>query len=192
MVRTRISCLAFLAFALGGCGGPQKDMGDMQSMEPPPRPKQLDRLEAFVGRWEGTMEMKMAGSPESMKATGVNKVGWACDGRYLMENMEGQMGDDKFVGIGMWGWDAKNNRYHIWWFESSGDASEGWATYNEADKSWHHEGSGHSAMVGKLTYFTGSTRFPDANTMEWSWKIWDNSWKWGEPIMEMSGTQRRK
>ena len=195
MARARfscLSCLAVLAFALAGCAEPQQDMGDMQSMEMPKRAEQLDRLEAFVGRWEGTMEMKMAGAPEPMKATGVNKITWACDKRFLMENMEGQMGDDKFVGIGLWGWDAAHNRYCISWFDSSGGVSEGWATYDEADKSWHHEASGENVMAGKRTYATGSTCFPDANTMEWTWKEWDNAFKWGEPIMEMSGTQRRK
>ena len=195
MVRAKfscLSCLAVLAFALGGCGEPQHDMGDMQSMEPPKRPEQLDRLEAWVGRWEGTMEMKMAGAPEPMKATGANEVRWACDKRYLMENFEGQMGDDKFVGIGLWTWDTSHNRYRIWWFDNSGSAAEGWATYDEADKSWHHESSGENAMAGKRTYGTGSTRFTDANTMEWTWKEWDNGFKWGEPIMEMSGTSHRK
>jgi len=196
MVRARVClpcCMAVLAFALSGCGEPKKDMGDMQSMEMPPRPEQLDRLETFVGRWEGTMEMKMAGSEETQKATGVNQVRWACDKRFLMEDFEGDMGEGhKFVGVGLWTWDDNHNRYRTWFFDNSGVANEGWATYDESDKTWHHEGSGENSMVGRRTYGKGSTRFIDANTMEWTWKEWDNGFKWGDPMMEMSGTSHRK
>jgi hypothetical protein len=35
-------------------------------------------------------------------------------------------------------------------------------------------------------------KLTDANTMEWTWKEWDNGMRWGKPVMEMSGTNRRR
>ena len=178
---------------MSGCSDLKMGAADKGEMKPPERPKALDRLEVLVGNWEGTMEMKMAGSPEVMKATGTNSINWACDKWVLMEHFEANMGEaGKMSGIGMWAWDAKKQAFRIWWADNSGSISEGSASYNEADKSWTHQGSGDNPMLGKRTYGQGTSRFTDDNTMEWTWKEWDNSFKWGKPVMEMSGTNHRK
>jgi len=185
--------LTLFAIVLVGCGEPQHDMAGEQGMKPPERPKQLDALKSFVGRWEGTSEMRMPGVDKPMKGTGVNEVRWACDGRFLMESFQADLGEgNKMTGIGLWTWDAEHKKYHTWWFDNFGTSGEGWVTYNEADKSWHHQASGENVMAGKHTYGEGTSRFVDDNTIEWTWKEWDNALKWGKAMMEMTGTQHRK
>ncbi|MCC7291014.1 MAG: DUF1579 family protein [Phycisphaerales bacterium] len=179
---------AFVAVsAITGCQQKAASMEDM--MQPPPRPAELDKLNVFVGTWESTGEMRMAGSDEVMQHKGTNTVSWDCDNRVLFERFEASMeGESPFKGIGVWSYDSGSGRYRIYWFDSFGSTNTGWATHDEKTDTWHFKGQGN--MGGKTSVIEGTARMIDKNTMEWSHIEWD-SWKL-KKMMEMKGTSRRK
>jgi hypothetical protein len=180
-----------VAAALAGCGDQKHDW---QTMAPPPRAAELDRLDKWVGSWESTGECTMAGAEKPMKCTGKNTVAWDCDNRVLVEHFEGQMegSDSKFKGIGIWTWDSRMNKYRIWWFDSFGEASDGVATYNEKEDIWNFHASGRNPMTGKPSYMTGTMKMTSPSTMEWTHKEWDNQFRWGTPTMDMKATSRKR
>lgn len=173
--------------AISGCQQKAASMEDM--MQPPPRPAELDKLNVFLGTWEGTAEMRMAGTDKVMHNKGVNTVSWECDNRVMVERFEGFAdGGGTFKGIGVWTYDAGSGKYRIFWFDSFGSTNIGWATHDEKTDTWHFKGQG--SMGGKTSVVEGTAHMIDKNTMEWSHNEWD-SWKWTK-LMEMKGTSRRK
>ncbi len=173
---------------LAGCGPKAEDM-----MKDTPRPAALDRLNSLVGYWDGESEMTMKGAPNPMKATGTYRAEWACDKRFLVGHYEGDMGEGgKMSGIEIWTYDDKSGKYRTWWFDSHGSAAKGTSTYDEATKTWHTTGEDKNMATGTTTYGAGTMKLNDDNTMNWTWKQYNNGMKWGEPMMEMKGTSRRK
>lgn len=194
MTRTRSLCLILTAASIAITGCSQSNAGPeaMAEMKPPPRPKELDRLEQFVGSWTGEGEMKGPGMPEAMKSTSNGEFKWALDKNYVIENMTMKMGDDmEMSAIGIWTWDAKAGKYRSWWFDSFGTSGAGTSTYNEATKTWSMNAEGTDPMTGKPTWGSGSFKFTGDSTMEGTWKEWHNALKWGEP-MEMKFKSTRK
>ncbi len=187
----RLGSIGMVAMSLvlfAGCGPKAEDM-----MKDAPRPAALDRLNSFVGYWEGDMEMKMKGAPETMKATGNHRAEWSCDKRLLVSHYEGDMGEGKKMsGIEIWTYDDEAGKYRSWWFDSHGSAAEGAVEYDEETKTWLSSGTDQSMVTGVTTYGVGTMKLTDDNTMTWTWKQYDNMMKWGEPLMEMKGTSRRK
>ena len=180
--------IALTSIAFVGCAEPKVDF---EPMEPPPRPAELDRLDVFVGTWEGTAEITVPGSDEVMKTTGRNTTEWRYDKRFLVEDFEADMGDiGAMTGLSLSTWDPQAKKYRTWMFSNWGEASTGTLTYCEKSKTWYWKSQGTNPMTGKMSYGKGQATLVDDNTYEWSWKEWDNALYWGEP-MSMKGTSHR-
>jgi hypothetical protein len=177
------------AVALVGCGE-TKPM-EMQEVKRPPRPPELDKLNCFVGTWEGTYEMKMPGAKETMTGTGKSTMTWRFDDRFLVEESTTDMGKmGTMKGMAIWGWDPQAKKYRTWWFSDWGEASSGTAKYEEKEKAWEMKAAYYDPMSGKKVYGEGEAKMVDDNTMKWCFKQWDNALHWGTP-MEMTGTSKR-
>ena len=87
---------------LVGCQPSEEEMATMFNQ--PPRPAELDRLEAFVGTWKADVEVTMPGSDDVHTSSGQNTTRWAADKWMLTENWEHAMGkNDTMKGANlMW------------------------------------------------------------------------------------------
>lgn len=184
------SVLGGLCVVMSGCAEKQGEM-NMDAMTPPARPAELDRLDAMVGNWEGTFEMKMAGSDQVMKGKGTSTIGWEAGKWILVERGEYTMGDkgDKMQMLGLWMYDAESKSYSTFWGDNGGGLEHGRATYDEATHTWNVKSSGDSPMFGK-SRSEATVKMVDKNTMEWKGTVW-NSWK-TKKLSEMTGTSKRK
>ena len=63
-------------------GCEQKKVSMEEMMAPPPRPAELDQLDAFVGTWRGESDMVVAGNDETMTSEGESVVEWSIDNRF--------------------------------------------------------------------------------------------------------------
>lgn len=179
-----------LVAVLCGCEEKKMDMAD--AMAPPPRPAELDRLNAWVGTWHSEGKMTMFnGGEHTMQAEGVNHTQWACDGRVIFEEMEYSMGEgERMTAIGIWTWDDKAKKYRSWWFDSHGGQGTGESEYDEENGEWEMTSRSRNPLTGHQTYGEGEVRFLSDDTMEWDFTEWD-SLKITK-IMEMKGSSRRQ
>lgn len=192
MTRTRLagaSMIALLAVILIGCQQPQTDLAEL--MKAPERPAELDHLNMFVGRWEGTGEIAVPGSDESMTSKGVSTAAWDADNWLLVERSACSVGDDAMVtGLTIWTWDTKARKYRLHAFDNYGYTATGTATYDDETKTWHIKGKSHSAVTGETSLGEGKIKIVGDDTMEWDWAEWD-TWKLRK-LIEVMGTSRRK
>ncbi|MEE8170946.1 MAG: DUF1579 family protein [Phycisphaerae bacterium] len=184
-----VNCGGLLTLVLAvGCGAPKGGMA-MEDMQPPPRPAEMDQLAAWVGNWTYTVEMSAPGTPEPM--TGSSRITWEYGKRFLIEHMEGQMGEEEtFRGMAIYTWDANAGKYRTWMFDNMGGVDTGTMSYDESTNTWHMSGKGYNPANGERTYGEGSIKMEDDNTMEWQWTEWDSPWKLQE-LMSFKGTSRR-
>ncbi len=78
--------------------------------------EQRKHLEAFVGEWDTTTKMYMAGPKgPAMESKGSSSVKWVLGKRYLQEDHKGEMMGMPYEGMGLTGYDdAKNLFVSIW------------------------------------------------------------------------------
>ncbi len=183
-----IGILAFLAGGLAGCQQPKMDLAEM--MKAPPRPAELDQLNAFVGNWEGNWEMTMQGADKPLTGKGIDKFAWDADKWVLTEHMEGTMDNNKMVGTGLWVWDARAKLFRYSSADNYGMIMTGTGRYDEKTRTWHMKGSSQDTVRGHRSVGEGTLKMPDANTMEWSWTEWDSLHL--TKFMEMKGTSHKK
>jgi hypothetical protein len=161
----------------------------MEDMQPPARPVELDRLNAFVGTWEGTAEGTMG--EHSFSGKGTSTATWETGGWTLVERGRFTSNDPKDKNVhemlSVTTWDAHEKRYCSGSADNMGGLSKATMKYDEKTQTWHMKGTGQGPMG--CTVEEGTVRFVDPNTMEWTWKAWD-SWKINK-VMEMRGTSRR-
>ena len=192
MSRSRIigaGLAAVLAAMLIGCQQPQSDLAEV--MKPPPRPAELDQLDMFIGTWEGTGEVKAAGSDEVVTSEGVETYSWDADKWVLVSRFEYTMGDeDDMRGLAIWTWDAKAKKYRIWSFDNGGYCESASAKYDQDTKTWHIKGKSGNTVTGEKFVGKGSYKMVDADTQEWNYTVWDG-WKLRK-LMEFKGTSHRK
>ena len=186
MIR-KLTLASLAAIVLTGCM-PKMTIEDMKAMMPQ-RPAELDKLNAFAGKWEFTGEAKMAGLDEVLKTSGTNEANWEGDDWYLVSRGTFTMGElGEMQGLETWTYDAHSKKFRSTWTDSMGSVGTGTAKYNEKTNTWHIKATSHGPF-GKST-IRGQVKFIDDNTMEWSW----NEYAMGGLIntMEMSGTSRRR
>jgi hypothetical protein len=127
-------------------GGEPDSMAEMQKwMEigtPGPEHK---RLEPLVGRWNVATKFWMQGPDKPPEeSTAVATYGWILDGRYLKQDVQGEMsmGGQKmpFTGLGYTGYDKTRKKYVGTWMDSmstmimtsDGDFDQATNTFNFA------------------------------------------------------------
>ncbi|MHC4521404.1 MAG: DUF1579 family protein [Planctomycetota bacterium] len=190
MNRQAVSSVVLAAFAgilLTGCM-PKMTIEKMKEMRPE-RPAELDKLNAFVGRWDMSGEATMAGLDQPLKASGTGETKWEGDGWYLVSqfvhNME-ELGESK--GMETWSYDARSKKYRTLWVDSMGSVGVGTAWHDEKTDTWQFRGTSHGPF-GKSTG-KGEGKFVDANTMEWEWSEYA---MWGLiKTMSIKGTSKKQ
>lgn len=88
-----------------------------------PRPTDQHRkLEALTGRWEGEEVLHPSPwAPERRSAVGKFHMRMGVDGMFLISDYEeSRDGEVMFRGHGVYGWDARAERYTMHWFDSMG------------------------------------------------------------------------
>ena len=183
-----VGLAAVLAVMLMGC---QKQIDMAEMMKTPPRPVELDQLEMLIGTWEGTAEMKVAGSDEVMTSEGVETYSWDADKWVLVSHFEYKTGDENAMrGLAIWTWDAKAKKYRTWSFDNSGYQDSATAKYDQETRTWHFKGKSRNTVTGKSSVGKGSAQMVDDDTQEWNYTVWDG-WKLRK-LMEFKGTTHRK
>lgn len=187
-----------------GCHEAPFSPEDFQKASPAPEMKKLERL---VGTWEGTAEM-VKPTPEEMKemmkkmapegeeieempssSKGEMTFEWAMDGRFLKAQSWHEMGpDEKVQYTEYWTWDPNAQVFHTWWFSDWGDSGQGCVTLDPDGKTFHFKGEERKAR-GETEKGAGSMTFVDNNTLEWTWA---KKGMWGQDLMKMKGTSKRK
>ena len=79
------------------------------------------KLEAMVGTWDAEVKSWMGGpgsEPTISKATSQTKL--VLGGRYLMEEVAGDMMGQPFSGVGYTGYDNMNKKYVSFWIDNMG------------------------------------------------------------------------
>lgn len=91
-------------------------------MQMPKPTDQHRKLEAFVGQWRGDETLHPSPwMPEERKAIGRFSARMGVDGMFLVTDYEEERdGEVFFRGHGVYGWDAGEERYTMYWFDSMG------------------------------------------------------------------------
>lgn len=176
--------LACAGLGLTGCM-PHMTIEQMKA-EMPKRPAELDRLDAFVGKWQFDGQVKFAMLDEPLKTSGTAQTEWAGNRWYLVSRGTQKMGTfDETQTLDTWTYDVHDKKYRSTWVNSMGMLATGEGTYNEKDKTWHMTATSYGPW-GK-SCMKGTLRFPNADTMEWSMEESMGLMK----DMEMTGTGKR-
>lgn len=114
IVKCKTMCCLVLAslanVVLTGCMA-KMTIEDIRAMKPE-RPQELDKLNAFVGRWEWSGEAKIGGLDRPLKFTGRNEARWEGDGWYLVSHEVGNMEElGETQGMATWAYDARNKKF---------------------------------------------------------------------------------
>ena len=190
MTKRILSCAllsACMSILLTGCM-PKMTIEDLKQMRPQ-RPAQLDEMNVFVGQWESTGEVTMAGLDQVLKTSATSELQWEGDGWYLVErgtfHME-ELGDMK--GIATYTYDAKAKKFRSTWVDTYGTLGVGTMRYDEKTDTWHMKSTNYTPF-GK-TVMKGTSKMIDDDTMEWTM----TEYAMGGLIktMEMTGTSKRK
>jgi len=188
MIR-RMSVVAGVVALLSGLAGCQKpNMEEM--MKPPPRPAELDQLNAFIGKWDGTWEMTMAGEEKPMTGKGTDVYAWESDRWVLTARSAGTCGEHKMFGTGLWTYDSQARQFKYTSADNYGMVMSGTGTYDAKTQTWHLKGSTRETIHGNQSSGEGTLKFTSPNTMEWHWTEWDGLHL--IKFMEMKGTSHRK
>ena len=170
----------------GGCM-PKMTIEEMQAMIPP-RPAELDALNAFVGSWVGEGEATMAGVDQTLKSSGRSEAKWDGSNRYLVE--QGSFTMDGFDPMSMtatWTYDTHKKVYRSTWTDSMGGVGMGTARISK-DGTWTMRATAYGPF-GK-TLGKGHIKFLDADTAEWKWAEYAMGGLF--KTMEMTGVNRRQ
>jgi len=189
MYRRKRACtiLAVCAGTLvAGCM-PQMTLEEMQAQRPR-RPAELDRLDAFVGKWqyEGQARMPMIKDRESLRTAGTGEYRWDGDRWFVVgRGVMSMEGFDDMQSLETWTYDAKAGKFRSTWTGSQGMIGIGEGRYDAKTDTWHIKATSYSPW-GRST-MKGWMKFSGADTMEWWWAEYQGLMK----TMEMSGTGKR-
>ena len=183
-----IALAVMAGVVLPGCM-PKMSLEEMRSMMPE-RPAELDKLNAFVGKWETTGKASMAMLEEgSVPVTGEGESKWDSSGWFVVGDFEFSMeGFDPMRGHETWTYDMHSKKFRSTWTDSMGSTGIGWATHNEEDNTWKMKATSHGPH-GK-TMMTGTLKIVDEDTMEWC--MTEHAMGGLMKTMEMCGTSTRK
>ena len=78
------------------------------------------KMAEMVGEWTGTMQDFSYGEPQTSEASA--KFTLLMDGRYLMQEISGNMGGMEFKGMGLTGYNNQTKTFQEIWIDSMGTA----------------------------------------------------------------------
>ena len=171
---------------------PELTIEMMKEMQPQ-RPAELDKLNAWVGEWVSTSEIKIMGLDEVLKGTGKSIIEWDNDRWCMVEHAEYTMGElGSMHALGVWTWDSSSKKFRTFWTGSMGDWGTGTVTSCTCcGKHWSMKARGKSPWG--TTIGRGTVKFVDNDTMEWTWTEWASlDLLRLFPMTEMTGTSKRQ
>ncbi len=172
------------ALVLSGCM-PHMTLEQMKA-EMPKRPAELDRLNAFVGKWQMEGEAQFAMLDEPVKITGTSESKWEGDKWYVVGRGVMRMADfPETQGLETWSYDIHAKKYRSTYVDSMGMMGMSEARYDEKTSTWKMTATSHGPW-GK-SQMKGTLRFLDPDTMDWSMTECMGLMK----IMDMKGTGKR-
>ena len=188
MPRKALICSGLTLFACalltGGCM-PKMTIQEMKD-QMPKRPVELDRLDAFVGKWQYEGEAKFAMLDEPIKSSGTAEYKWDGDRWYLVgHNVFDMEHFGKSTGLETWTYDTHDKKYRSTWVDSMGMLGIAETKYDEKTGTWHMKSRNYGAW-GEST-MKGWMKLPTPDTMEWSMSEHQGLMK----VMEMTGTGKR-
>ncbi len=81
-------------------------------------------LDVCVGKWETSTSIWASGADKPPTVTkGTAEFKWILGGRFLQEDMQGQMMGQPYSGFGITGYDNFNKKYTMFWVDNSSTAS---------------------------------------------------------------------
>ncbi|MCI0691238.1 DUF1579 domain-containing protein [candidate division KSB1 bacterium] len=81
------------------------------------------RLDMFVGSWETTTSMWMEGPGKSPIVTkGTAEFKWILGGRYIQQDINGEMMGQRLTGVGFTGYDNFNKKFVSFWIDNMSTA----------------------------------------------------------------------
>ncbi len=190
MLRRSVVCASLVCFSsvvLTGCM-PKMTLDDMKAMTHQ-RPPELDKLNAFAGKWEFEGEATIAGLDEVLKTHGTNEAKWDGDGWFLVSRGTFNMAElGEMTGVETWTYDSHAKRYRSTWVDTMGSIGTGESWHNDKTNTWKMRFTSHGPH-GKTTG-KGCVKMIDDNTMEWCWAEYAMGGLM--KTMEMKGTSRRR
>lgn len=183
----RFVALAAAALTLAGCktslDGPMNEVEIMRRGE---RAPELDRLNVFVGSWEGVAEQTEIETGRTTRFQGTSVITWEAGRTALLERSELVRDGEPESHLAVTVWDARHGVYRFWKFDSTGTVveAESW-NYDDAAGLWRTgRVIGDSEMQGTLSVA------PDGSQMDTSYVVFRK----GEPsrrIAEGKASARR-
>ena len=169
---------------LTGCM-PHMTVAEMKD-KMPKRPAELDRLNAFVGKWQGDGEARFTMLDEPLKFTGTSESKWEGDKWYVVGRAVMKMADfPETQALETWTYDINAKKYRSTFVDSMGMTGMGEARYDEQAKTWHMTANSYGPWG--QSQMNGTLRFINADTMEWNMTECMGLTK----IMDMKGTSKR-
>lgn len=182
-----ICCLVVVT----GC---QKPAATCAEQGPPPRPAELDKLNAWSGTWNSTCEMTMCTPKGDQKSTcsGKETAKWILSDRYLRSECEYDMGPEmgKMTGESTMSWCPKAKKYMSSWMDSMGGHACGEMWWDEAKNQWMMKGKG-MMPDGSPSCSEGWIKFTSDKTMEWGFTEYKTGFLSKTKCMEMKGTSTK-
>lgn len=176
--------LGCVGVVLTGCM-PKMTVEEMKA-QMPKRPIELDRLNAFVGKWQGDGEASFAMLDEPLKMTGSSEMKWEGDKWYMVGRGVMRMeGFPETQGIEVWTYDIGGKKYRSFYVDSMGMSGMSEARYDDKTDTWHMTAKSYGAWGESK--FQGKLKFTNPDTMEWSMTENMGLMK----VSEMKGTSKR-
>lgn len=161
----RLVLFAAVFPVLSGCAS-QTTIEEIKASMPQ-RPAELDKLESFVGEWDGTGEARLTGVGRVLEFSGTSTFGWESDGWCLVERGDYEMDEfGKMSLIGIWTYVPRGKEYHYYKCNSLGEVGEGTESYDEATRTWHLKAKWR-APTGNSSEECAMT-FVNEDTIEWA------------------------
>jgi hypothetical protein len=182
--------LSALLMCVVSAGCMQKMTVEEMKEHMPTRPAELDRLNAFVGKWQDEGEIHCSFLVEdTVKTTGTNEYAWEGDGWYLVNLGTFTMpGVSDMKAMGTWTYDTHAKVYRSTWVDSMGTVGTGTGKYHADQNKWTMKFKSygpHGKTCGK-----SMVKLIDDDTMKWEWC--EYTWGGLVKVMEMTGTSHRQ
>lgn len=119
------------------------------------------KLKGMEGNWDAAVKMYMSpGAPTESKATATRK--WIMDGRFLVEDYNGDFMGMPFKGMGIHGYDNMQKKYVSTWLDNMGTGiMSSTGTVDATGKIFTDTGDSADPMTGKMVKMTMVTTIID-------------------------------
>ena len=150
--------------------GTETDMAMQEAMKRGAPGEHHKALEPFAGRFTTTVKMWVHPESAPEESTGSAEHMWVLGGRFLKMDVQGDMGDQNFEGLGYLGYDNIRETYTAIWLDNmnTGIASAQGA-FDSATKTYTENGTFSCSMTGeKEMPFRGKWQVIDDETLSYT------------------------